>query len=344
MNTEIKREYKDTVFRMLFKDADNALALYNGLSGSNYTDASLLEYNTLENAIYMNVKNDVSFIIGDNLNLYEHQSTWNPNMPLRNLIYITSVYQNYVEIKQDKSIYGNSVISLPFPEFVVFYNGTEEHPEYSELKLSDSYIMHSETGVYKTSGSESRSIGKSRSAESSLEQIKSPQELVEPSLELVVKVININCGKNEELKQKCPVLKEYAIYVETVREFAKTMSLKDAITKAVDECIKNNILKHFLLQQKAEVIKMSIFEYDEEKEIGRIRRAEREEGEKIGQARGEELGEKRGEKKGLMQGAVNMVITLKQLGISKQETISKVVEGFGYTQEETEELVDKHWN
>lgn len=89
---------------------------------------------------------------------------------------------------------------------------------------------------------------------------------------------------------------------------------------------------------------MSIFEYDEEKEIGRIRRAEREEGEKIGQARGEELGEKRGEKKGLMQGAVNMVITLKQLGISKQETISKVVEGFGYTQEETEELVDKHWN
>lgn len=73
MNTEIKREYKDTVFRMLFKDADNALSLYNGLSGSNYTDASQLEYNTLENAIYMNVKNDVSFIIGDNLNLYEHQ-------------------------------------------------------------------------------------------------------------------------------------------------------------------------------------------------------------------------------------------------------------------------------
>lgn len=227
-------------------------------------------------------------------------------MPLRNLIYITGVYQNYVEMKQDKSIYGNSVISLPFPEFVVFYNGIKERPEYSELKLSDSYIANDS----------------------------------EPSLELVVKVININPGKNEELKQRCPVLKEYAIYVEMVREFAKTMPLKDAVTKAVDECIKNNVLKHFLMQQKAEVIKMSIFEYDEEKELGRIRRAEREEGEKIGQARGEELGEQ----KGLMQGAVNMVITLKELGISKQETVLKVVERFDYAQEEAEKMVNKHWN
>lgn len=346
MNTEIKREYKDTVFRMLFKDADNALALYNGLSGNNYMDASQLEFNTLENAIYMNVKNDISFIIGDSLNLYEHQSTWNPNMPLRDLIYITSIYQNYVEIKQDKSIYGNSVISLPFPEFVVFYNGIEEHPEYSELKLSDSYIRHSGTTAYKKSESRSihkdigKRVDKSEGVEPLHKQMESLQELVQPSLELVVKVININPGKNEELKQKCPVLNEYAIYVGTVRKYVKTMPLEDAVNKAVEECIKNNVLKQFLMQQKAEVIRMSIFEYDEEKELGRIRKAEREEGEKIGQVRGEELGEQ----KGLMQGAVNMVITLKKMGISKQEAISKVVEGFGYTQEEAEELVDRHWN
>ena len=290
MNTEIKREYKDTVFRMLFKDADNALSLYNGLSGSNYADTSQLEFNTLENAIYMNVKNDISFLIGDNLNLYEHQSTWNPNMPLRNLIYITSVYQNYVELKQDKSIYGNSIISLPFPEFVVLYNGTEERPEYSEMRLSDSYIASRE----------------------------------EPSLELIVRVININAGKNEELKRKCPILKEYSIYVETVREYAKTMSLKDAINKAVDECIRNNVLKSFLQRQKAEVIRMSIFEYDEEKEIGRIRRAEREEGKK--------------------DGAVNAIVMLKKLGISKQDTLSNIIENFGFPQEEAEKLVDKNWN
>lgn len=306
MNTEIKRQYKDTVFRMLFKDADNALSLYNGLSGSNYSDASKLEFNTLENAIYMNVKNDISFIVGDNLNLYEHQSTWNPNMPLRNLIYITSVYQNYVELKQDKSIYGNSIISLPFPEFVVLYNGTEKHPEYSEMRLSDSYITGKE----------------------------------EPSLELIVKIININAGKNEELKQKCPVLREYSIYVETVREYAKTMSLKDAVNKAVEECIKNNVLKRFLQQQKAEVIRMSIFEYDEEKEIGRIRREEREIGKEIGQAQGEEIGEKRG----FMQGAVNTIIILKGLGISEKETAEKLAEQFGFTEDEAEALVDENWS
>lgn len=306
MNTEIKRQYKDTVFRMLFKDADNALSLYNGLSGSNYSDASQLEFNTLENAIYMNVKNDISFIVGDNLNLYEHQSTWNPNMPLRNLIYITSVYQNYVELKQDKSIYGNSIISLPFPEFVVLYNGIEERPEYSEMRLSDSYITGKE----------------------------------EPSLELIVKIININVGKNEELKQKCPVLREYSIYVETVREYAKTMSLKDAVNKAVEECIKNNVLKRFLQQQKAEVIRMSIFEYDEEKEIGRIRREEREIGKEIGQAQGEEIGEKRG----FTQGAVNTIIILKGLGISEKETAEKLAEQFGFTEDEAEALVDEHWS
>ncbi len=94
MGTQIDRNYKDTVFRMLLKDARYALSLYNGLSGCEYKDPAELEFNTLENAIYMNVKNDISFIIGDSLNLYEHQSTWNPNMPLRNLIYITNVFQN----------------------------------------------------------------------------------------------------------------------------------------------------------------------------------------------------------------------------------------------------------
>ena len=106
----------------------------------------------------------------------------------------------------------------------------------------------------------------------------------------------------------------------------------ETVNKAVDECIRNNVLKRFLQQQKAEVIKMSIFEYDEEKEIGRIRRAEREEGEKLG------------EERGLIQGAVNMILTLKELGISKQDTISKVVERFGYTKDKVEEIVEEHWN
>ena len=97
MIKEVNRNYKDTVFRMLFQDAANALALYNGLNGSNYMDVGMLTFNTLENAIYMNMKNDVSFLIASQMNLYEHQSTWNPNMPLRNLLYAADMLQEFLQ-------------------------------------------------------------------------------------------------------------------------------------------------------------------------------------------------------------------------------------------------------
>ncbi len=301
MGTQINRNYKDTVFRMLFKDARYALSLYNGLSGNDYKDPAQLEFNTLENAIYMNVKNDISFIIGDSLNLYEHQSTWNPNMPLRNLIYIANVYQNHVETKQEKSIYGDSLIHLPFPQFVVFYNGIEKRPEYSELKLSDSYV-----------GAE-----------------------FEPSLELKVKVVNINSGMNEELKKRCPIIAEYSTYVETVREYAKAMPVTDAVIKAVDDCIKNNILKDFLLQQKAEVISMSIFEYDEEKEMARIKK----EMERIKQATWDD-----GRKQGLEQGLINTLLTYKEFNVSKDEAALKAAERFNMDLEKVRKIVEEHWD
>ena len=326
MSTQVNKNYKDTIFRMLFKDAKHALSLYNGLTGSNYTDIAELEFNTLENAIYMNVKNDISFIIGDSLNLYEHQSTWNPNMPLRNLIYITSVFQNYVEIKQDKSIYGDSLIRLPFPEFVVFYNGREKRPEYSELKLSDSYIDIN----------------------------------AEPALELKVKIININPGMNEELKRRCPIIAEYSIYVETVREYARTMSLADAVVQAVEDCIKNNILRDFLTQQKAEVISMSIFEYDEEKELGRIKKAAWErgleegreaghkEGHKAGLEAGREAGLEEGHKVGFEvgreEGIINTILTYKEFNASKDEAVFKVAERFNMDCEKVRKIVDECWD
>ena len=93
------RKYKDTVFRMLFSDRKNLLSLYNAINETSYTDATQLEIVTLENAIYMGMKNDLAFIINTNLFLYEHQSTYNPNMPLRDLFYISSEYQKMVDWK-----------------------------------------------------------------------------------------------------------------------------------------------------------------------------------------------------------------------------------------------------
>ena len=87
---KVQRNYKDTVSRMLFRKPENALSLYNALNGTSYTDASQITFNMLDNAIYMGMQNDISFLIMNEVNLYEHQSTYNLNMPLRDLFYVAA--------------------------------------------------------------------------------------------------------------------------------------------------------------------------------------------------------------------------------------------------------------
>ena len=235
------RNYKDTVFRMLFSDRKNLLSLYNAVSGAHYDDPEKLEIVTLENAIYMGMKNDLAFIIDTDLFLYEHQSTYNPNMPLRDLFYISSEYQKLVD---KKSLYSSVLQKIPAPQFIVFYNGTE--------KEKDSWVNHLSEAFENLSGA--------------------------PKLELEVLTININEGHNSELMEQCQTLREYAQYVACVRRYAKEFELNEAVKLAVDECIRNNILSEFLRANKAEVISMSIFEYDKELEERKLRKAEYEAG------------------------------------------------------------------
>jgi len=252
----VNRNYKDTLFRMLFKEPESLLELYNAMNGTAHEDVSELEIVTLENAVYMNMKNDVAFLIDCDINLYEQQSTVNPNMPLRNLFYVAREYQMLYE---HKSIYASRTVKIPAPHFIVFYNGTQKQPERLEMKLSDAFE--------KTTDS--------------------------PSLELKVIQLNIGKGYNEDLKEKCPLLREYVEYTERVRNYAKKMTLDDAVERAVRECIKEGILADFLRKNRAEAISVSIFEYDEEKEIALFRQAEREVGIDIGKEIGKEIGEKR---------------------------------------------------
>ena len=235
------RKYKDTVFRMLFSDRKNLLSLYNAINETSYTDAAQLEIVTLENAIYMGMKNDLAFIINTNLFLYEHQSTYNPNMPLRDLFYISSEYQKLVD---KKSLYSSVLQKIPAPQFIVFYNGTE--------KEKDSWVNHLSEAFENLSGA--------------------------PKLELEVLTININEGHNSELMEQCQTLREYAQYVACVRRYAKEFELNEAVKLAVDECIRNDILSEFLRANKSEVISMSIFEYDKEEEERKLRKAEYEAG------------------------------------------------------------------
>ena len=248
------RKYKDTVFRMLFSDKNHLLSLYNAVSGKAYTDPEQLQIVTLENAVYMGMKNDLAFIIDTNLFLYEHQSTYNPNMPLRDLFYISSEYQKLVD---KKSLYSSKLQKIPAPKFLVFYNGTEAMEDSRTEYLSEAF--ENQTG--------------------------------DPDLELKVLTLNINRGHNLELMEQCRVLKEYAQYVERVRRYVGKMGLDAAVHRAVGECIQEGILTEFLRQNRSEVEAVSIFEYDKEEEERKLREAEYEAGREEGRESGLRDGE-----------------------------------------------------
>ena len=235
------RQYKDTVFRMLFSEKENLLSLYNAVTGNAYQNADDLKIVTLENAIYMGMKNDLAFMLETNIYLYEHQSTLNPNIPLRDLIYIGIEYQQYVD---DKSLYSSRLQKIPAPKFMVFYNGTDAVDDRVELRLSNAY-----------------------------EHLAG-----EPDLELKALMLNVNEGHNKELMEQCQTLKEYAIYVARVRKYTSEMNLNDAVARAIDECIKEGILVEFLRKNRSEVKMVSILEYDKEWEEKKLRKAEYEAG------------------------------------------------------------------
>ena len=258
------RNYKDTVFRMLFSDKKNLLSLYNAVAGRNYKEADQLKIVTLENAVYMGMVNDVAFLVDMGLQLYEHQSTYNPNIPLRNLFYISSEYQILVK---DRSIYSSAVQRIPAPKFFVFYNGTEDMEDRRELRLSDAYLTSQDA----------------------------------PDLELKVTMLNVNAGHNRELMEQCRTLKEYSHYVERVRKYAAQMELNEAVELAITECIREGILSDFLSRNRAEVLKVSIFEYDQEVEEKKLREAEFE--------YGRETGIQQGRSEGLIAGKVEALLT-----------------------------------
>ena len=242
-NTEIavQREYKSRMFAMLFSDKKELLGLYNALNGTHYTDEKLLEINTLENAVYMAMRNDVSCIIDMRLALYEHQSTYSPNLPLRYLMYVADIYSAFVK---NNNLYGTKQVKIPTPKFVVFYNGKSQQPEIKELRLSDAFTIKEDI----------------------------------PDLELKATMYNINRGHNKHLLSICKTLGDYAEYTARVREYARTIETEDAVEKAIMECINEGILSDFLRQNRAEAKKVSIYEYDEQQHMKFVREEGWEEG------------------------------------------------------------------
>ena len=306
------RQYKDTVFRMLFSEKENLLSLYNAVTGNAYQNADDLKIVTLENAICMGMKNDLAFMLETNIYLYEHQSTLNPNIPLRDLIYIGIEYQQYVD---DKSLYSSRLQKIPAPKFMVFYNGTDAVDDRVELRLSNAY-----------------------------EHLAG-----EPDLELKVLMLNVNEGHNKELMEQCQTLKEYAIYVARVRKYTSEMNLNDAVARAIDECIKEGILVEFLRKNRSEVKMVSILEYDKEWEEKKLRKAEYEagrsegieigksEGIEIGKTEGIEIGKSKGIEIGRDKAMAEFVCNMIKYGFS----IEKIAEVTGKNAEQIQTILNQ---
>ena len=246
------REFKSDVFSMLMEDKENALSVYNALNGTSLTNADELEIHTLDKGVSLTIRNDAAFVVDAALSIYEHQSTVCPNMPVRNLIYYTTIVS---KILKNKNIYGKKMITIPVPKFVVFYNGEQEQPEEYDMKLSDAFEKKTDN----------------------------------PELELVCKVYNINFGKNKELLERCRVLKEYMIFVDYVRKYHEEQGydeLEKAINKAIDRCIEEGVLANFLMENRAEVVKVTQLDYTFDRQITLERKDAREEGKKEGKEEG----------------------------------------------------------
>ena len=225
----INRSYKDRLFKIIFEDKKELLSLYNALTGNNYQYPDELEINTIDDVIYMHLKNDMSFILDDWQNLFEQQSTFNPNQPLRGFFYFADLYK----VKYfGKKIYSTRLLKIPTPQYIVFYNGTMNMPDKKELRLSDAF----------------------------------QQPTTQPDIEVVAHMLNINYGHNKELMERCQKLKEYAQFIDIIRHYLREneqWTNEQAISKAIDDCIQNNILRDILQKERLRVMASILSEFDE---------------------------------------------------------------------------------
>ena len=250
MELRENRECKNSVFVDLFYEdetaEENDISLYNALHDEPLPPGTTIEKIRVDNKLYMNFKNDVSFGIGGKVLVFgEHQSTVNENMPLRSLLYLGRAYEQIIPV-QDR--YRRNLVPIPKPEVYTFYNGKEKWEKEKVLKLSDAFMIQDG----------------------------------EASVELKVKVININLGQNHEVLERCRVLKEYSIFIDTIRKYQKAGE-NEPYRKAIEECIKKDILADYLRKKGSEVVNMLMSEYNYEQDIEVQREEAYEEGRKDGE-------------------------------------------------------------
>jgi len=261
MSQEANVKYKDSFFSHVFGNKKAIRQVYEAFSGEPLPADAVITLATIVKIFFMGLRNDLSFLINDRLIvLIEHQSTINLSMPLRLLRYVTILYNKLVD---KKAYYRRAAVTIPAPVFIVLYNGTDPYPDYAELRLSDLFAKAPEL---------------------------LPWEKTFPALELKVQVYNINEGRNPEIMARSELLRGYSIVVGKIREYKKTMPLKDAIEAAIKYCMENDILTDVLKTQSMEVKDMLLTEWNQEEAMDVMRAEAIEEG----LEKGIEIGEARG--------------------------------------------------
>ena len=305
-NIRVNREHKDSLFRFIFSDKKALLSLYNAVNDSDYTDKELLEIYTMEDFVYMGMKNDVSFLIDWNLNLFEHQSTYNPNMPLRGFMYMASSFKKYVELNR-LDLYSSKLIWIPVPRYFVFYNGKRPMEDEVLLRLTD--------------------------------QMEGTDASGKSCTEFTAHMVNINEGHSLKMMERCPRLYEYSIFVGEIRKNTEAgMILVDAINTAVDECIKRGILADILRSNRAEVTDMLLKEYDEAFHIASEKEISFEEGRQMERMNTEKERQRAEAEK---QRADEMDVKIKILTSRlRGETAEKIAENLGVDVEQVQKVLN----
>ena len=295
-----KRNHKDSLFIDLFcKDQksgkENFISLYNALHQTNLDlQTTTLEEVNIENILYMALSNDIAMLVDNRLIvLVEHQSTINENMPLRLLEYVSRIYEQIIP-SEDR--YEKKMIKIPYPEFYVFYNGTEEYPVEKELRLSDAFILPEDKY------SKAKKI----------------------SLEILVKVININIDKENPILKQCRALQEYSTLIELIRE-NKRQNPKAPLEKALSKAINDGILEEYLKRKSTEVRNMLIAEYSYETDI----KVQRREAFRLGKEEGVNIGRVEGAEQTKIETAKNLLtmnLSLEQIAQATSLSLEKIQE------------------
>ena len=301
----INRTYKDRLFKIIFEDKKELLSLYNALTGKNYQNPDELEINTIDDVIYMHLKNDMSFILDDWQNLFEQQSTFNPNQPLRGFFYFADLYK----VKYfGKKIYSTRLLKIPTPQYIVFYNGTTNMPDRKELRLSDAFQQPTE----------------------------------QPDIEVVAHMLNINYGHNKELMERCRKLKEYAQFIDIIRHYLrenKQWSNEQAISKAIDDCIQNNILRDILQKERLRVMASILSEFDE---VG-YKEMIRQEAYEDAYEEGHEAGLEEGREQELAHGVKSYIKLAQSIGYAESKIVTMLMQEFNLSEDQASQYVQKFW-